>query len=81
MIQAFSPKAADNPLHIAVLPRTTGSDWKTLHTKTNHTLLKMMAIDPVTIPDQKAWWRIPRKCRFRLKPAMNSDLKPATVPT
>ena len=54
MIQAFSPKAADNPLHIAALPRTTGSDWQILHTKTNHTLSKMMAIDTVAIPDQKA---------------------------
>ncbi len=61
MIQAFSPKAADNPLHIAVLPRTMRSGWQILHAETNHTLLKMMAIDPVAIPDQKAWWRIPRK--------------------
>ena len=61
MIQAFSPKAADNPLHMAVLPRTTVSDRKVLHAETEHALLKMIAIDPVAIPDEKAWRRIPRK--------------------
>ena len=61
MVQAFSPKAADNTLHIAVLPRTTGSDREVLHAETEHALLKMMTIDPVAIPDQKTWRRIPGK--------------------